>query len=80
MYQNATRLQATGEFRLLKPPDILQCVTIDEIAGNGGKFPSLKPPVLLPGQRKVKLLKPTVAASYFAMYQNTTRLQATGGI
>ena len=32
MYHNTTRLQATGKFRLLKPPDILQCVTIQQDA------------------------------------------------
>ena len=54
----------------------------NRIAGNGGKFQSLRPPVLLPGvkieqnSRLIKLLKATVAASFFAMYENTTKLYA----
>ena len=65
-----------GEFKLLKPPVIVPCVRIQQDPG--------KPPIIVQclkiqqDCRQRGKISGIEAESFFAMYQNTTRLQATG--
>ena len=86
IFENTTRWSETGTtFYLLKPPNISQRLKIPQHwRPRGGKFKLLKPPNILPYLKiqqdfqprgNILILEDT---KYVTMFENTTRLQATG--